>query len=620
MFKEAANSHTTIRGKQQNNRNNELQQKRKSETTEAFSSSTATDNPASTTESTTDVMNEKETFSFLYRLELAFYSLSVAVSFAFVHIKCRRAKYEPKCRQVDRGAKISLDVSINRGSNEQNAEVEDLEMAGDVQYQINSLAQLSESCLDGEKIGQKVFNKMTGGKIQKEAVVENTKMSDSESFRSCSSVGSEEERSGDGDSQPGVGIQPFDLRLLDTATNRRRDRREEPGQEGPVVDSTVLLEVPAIPQGTPEETQDEVPRELVVEAVEQSAPVAAKVSVSGEQEVPVLVDGLQTLAISEETLNTPEETEEPEVQGEVPTAHSEEQSASVPASTDPMAFKREIPDAWRGRESQVWTGPISGYKERTWRVSVRDVACPVPGCPVMTRHLREHALGDHVSPMFESNFNREVMSNQGFHQFRGHMVILLARWLTGREDVTSSEFVSWLQERAAIPSGCKIQGVDMPPLRAVCLEMNWQKCSVIPCIPSPARFCQVAEPVVAQSTTSVPVPETTVQASSSSVDVPPVTQTMQSVPQKEEEKRVTPPVEEPVAVTTNPNESLLVLVFHNTRQLVAVTYVASAVAQARELFDLEDQEVVLTYLGAELTRSVRMELLPAMAELTVTVK
>ncbi|CAG2222039.1 unnamed protein product [Mytilus edulis] len=51
-------------------------------------------------------------------------------------------------------------------------------------------------------------------------------MSDSESFRSCSSVGSEEERSGDGDFQPGVGIQPFDLTLLDTATNKRRDRRE----------------------------------------------------------------------------------------------------------------------------------------------------------------------------------------------------------------------------------------------------------------------------------------------------------------------------------------------------------------------------------------------------------
>ncbi|VDI22771.1 Hypothetical predicted protein [Mytilus galloprovincialis] len=89
---------------------------------------------------------------------------------------------------------------------------------------------------------------------------------------------------------------------------------------------------------------------------------------------------------------------------------------------------------------------------------------------------------------------------------------------------------------------------------------------------------------------------------------------------KEEEGGVTPPVEEPAAVATKPDESLVVLVYHNTRKLVAVTSVASAVAQARELFDLEDQEVVLTYLGAELTRSVRMELLPAMAELTVTVK
>ncbi|CAG2210539.1 unnamed protein product [Mytilus edulis] len=77
---------------------------------------------------------------------------------------------------------------------------------------------------------------------------------------------------------------------------------------------------------------------------------------------------------------------------------------------------------------------------------------------------------------------------------------------------------------------------------------------------------------------------------------------------KEEEKRVTPQVEEPVA--TNPCESLVVLVFHNTRKLVAVT----SVAQARDLFDLEDQEVVLAYLGAELTRSVRKELLPAISD------
>ncbi|XP_063416481.1 uncharacterized protein LOC134698121 [Mytilus trossulus] len=100
------------------------------------------------------------------------------------------------------------------------------------------------------------------------------------------------------------------------------------GQEGPVPK-----------QCAPEGTKEDVPQDLVVEAVEQSAPVAAdpEVSVSGEQEVPVLVNGMETLATSEETLVTPDETE-------VPTAHSEKQSASVPASTDPMGFKREIPD------------------------------------------------------------------------------------------------------------------------------------------------------------------------------------------------------------------------------------------------------------------------------------
>ncbi|XP_071139785.1 uncharacterized protein, partial [Mytilus edulis] len=46
---------------------------------------------------------------------------------------------------------------------------------GDVQYQIKSLAHLSESCLNGEQIGKQVFKKMIGGKIQKEAAVENTR-------------------------------------------------------------------------------------------------------------------------------------------------------------------------------------------------------------------------------------------------------------------------------------------------------------------------------------------------------------------------------------------------------------------------------------------------------------
>ncbi|CAG2220118.1 unnamed protein product [Mytilus edulis] len=384
------------------------------------------------------------------------------------------------------------------------------------------------------------------------------------SFRLCSSEGSEEEerswRPSSCDSQPGVGIQPFDMSLLDQATHREKVRMEEPGQEGPV-DHIVLLEVPAIPEYTPEETKDEVPPELKVEAVEQSAPVAAssaeEVSVSGEQEIPVPVDSMETLAITDETLVTPEETEVP--------AAWEEQSAPVPASLDSLAFKREIPAAWKGSESQVWTGPYSGFKERTWSVSDRDVDCPVPECPVITWHLREHALTDHLSPMFESNFSREVMTNQGFHRFRGHMGILLARWLTGREIVTSAEFVSWLQQRAVILRGCKIQGLGMPPLCAVCLEAS--------------------SDVIAVAVLSV-TPE--VQLAPQEKE--------ERVTQNVEEKRVTPPVEEPVAVATTPSESFGVLIFQNTRKLCAVTSVNSAVTQAKELFDLEYQQVVLTYL------------------------
>ncbi|VDI22456.1 Hypothetical predicted protein [Mytilus galloprovincialis] len=425
-------------------------------------------------------------------------------------------------------------------------------------------------------------------------------MSDSESFRSCSSEGSEDEerswRPSSCNSQPGVGIQPFDTTILDEANHRRRVRREVPGQEGPVEDPTVLPEVPAIPQ----------------------------VSELKEQEESVQEPG--------ESLPTPKE----------PAAAQEEAVKEV----DPMAFKKVIPEAWKGKEHLVWTGPYSGFKERTWRLSDRDVACPVPDCPVITRHLREHALADHLSGMFGSKFSQQILQDREFQHFRGQMVILIARWLTGREDVTASEFVSWLQRRAGIPDGVRIQGVDMPPLRAVCSAMKWPQRRVYTIHPfnspvvvlywrvmlslirhlSQANRITIAmdeytgnnEPAVAQSTTRVPATETS--CSSSSVDVPPVTQPLQSVPQREEEERVTPPVEEPVAVATKPDESLVVLVYHNTRKLVGVTSVASAVAQAREVFDLEDQEVVLTYLGAELTSSVRMELLPAMAELTVTRK
>ncbi|CAC5395820.1 unnamed protein product [Mytilus coruscus] len=74
---------------------------------------------------------------------------------------------------------------------------------------------------------------------------------------------------------------PFDTSVLDQATHRKRVRREEPVQEGPV-DNTISLEVPVIPevsvsrepeQGNPEETleaREEIP------AAQEEAPVAKK--------------------------------------------------------------------------------------------------------------------------------------------------------------------------------------------------------------------------------------------------------------------------------------------------------------------------------------------------------
>lgn len=132
-------------------------------------------------------------------------------------------------------------------------------------------------------------------------------MSDTESFRSCSSESSDEERSSHGDCQPGVGIQPFDVSLLD-GTHKVVTKRK------PVVKDTDNSVV----------AKDKMPQEPAVETVEQSAPVAAssaeEVSVSGEHEVPVLVHGMETLVTPEET----EAAEEGVSQKEVPVTHMEE--------------------------------------------------------------------------------------------------------------------------------------------------------------------------------------------------------------------------------------------------------------------------------------------------------
>ncbi|CAC5410023.1 unnamed protein product [Mytilus coruscus] len=284
-----------------------------------------------------------------------------------------------------------------------------------------------------------------------------------------------------------------------------------------------------------------------------------------------------------------------------------------------MAFKKEIPEAWKGKEDQVWTGPYSGYKERTWRVSGRDVAYPVPECPVITRHLREHALADHLSPMFETKFSREVMQDQRFQRFRGHMVIFagqVTHWARGHYfsrvcavAPAASRHSQGMQNPRTrhAPTTSSVFSYEMATVHLVWQSPSWL--SPYPVVqPTVQASVPVAKPTGQHSTPVVPltVPE------------------VQPAPKEDERKsagRVTPTVEEPVTVAAPTSlESLVVLVYQNTKKMVTVTTMENAVAQARDLFDLEEQEVVLTYLGAELTRSVKMELLPAMTELLVSVK
>ncbi|CAC5416295.1 unnamed protein product [Mytilus coruscus] len=60
-----------------------------------------------------------------------------------------------------------------------------------------------------------------------------------------------------------------------------------------------------------------------------------------------------------------------------------------------MDLKKEIPAAWKGRDCQVWTGPYSGFKERTWRKydhSTPRRACINLGAPIEMRATKHEAL------------------------------------------------------------------------------------------------------------------------------------------------------------------------------------------------------------------------------------
>ena len=150
-----------------------------------------------------------------------------------------------------------------------------------------------------------------------------------------------------------------------------------------------------------------------------------------------------------------------------------EESQSTASSQDPKSY---------------WVGPRSGKRQRTWRESVRDSTCPVYGCPVFTRNVKDHVLEDHLSQMFRECFPPDKFLDAKFQDYRGHMVMVLAQWFCG-DGVTAQSFVRFLNEKVRLPKNCRIPFNAMPSLRAVCKQMGWEECGVYHLHPINSPVC-----------------------------------------------------------------------------------------------------------------------------------
>ncbi|CAC5405748.1 unnamed protein product [Mytilus coruscus] len=102
--------------------------------------------------------------------------------------------------------------------------------------------------------------------------------------------------------------------------------------------------------------------------------------------------------------------------------------------------------------------PRSGRMERTYILSQRDQHCPVRGCPVVTRGVKRHVLGEHLSYMFAPTQEPHLMRDPAFHRYRGHMVMVLAQWLTGQTSATYDDLVKFLRRHARVSVGYPKRG------------------------------------------------------------------------------------------------------------------------------------------------------------------
>ncbi|VDI12324.1 Hypothetical predicted protein [Mytilus galloprovincialis] len=86
-----------------------------------------------------------------------------------------------------------------------------------------------------------------------------------------------------------------------------------------------------------------------------------------------------------------------------------------------------------------YTCPKSGKRQKTCVQSLTDRKCPVKNCPVVVdrRDVKRHCLEEHHSEIFQTYHSKRLPKDSRFHQHRAYVVMLISKWLTGQERVTS---------------------------------------------------------------------------------------------------------------------------------------------------------------------------------------
>ncbi|CAG2246572.1 unnamed protein product [Mytilus edulis] len=107
-----------------------------------------------------------------------------------------------------------------------------------------------------------------------------------------------------------------------------------------------------------------------------------------------------------------------------------------------------------------YTCPKSWKREKTCVQSLTARKCPVKNCPVVVdrRDVKRHCLEEHHSEIFQTYHSKRLLNDSRFHQHRAYVVMLIAKWLTGQERVTSKDLVNFLNGKSLCPVLHMLQG------------------------------------------------------------------------------------------------------------------------------------------------------------------